>query len=352
MDIKLITQNRFSQVISVFTKVSCALMLTLAPTAYADEYEQDMIVVSEGRQVSGAASLSDPAGKASLSPEQKQTLLQLIADEKAKRKSDAAQGKPLPKRATREHITSLRQAGQLSVNALHSVNQAPQALSKLETSVNEVTTDAATTHAATTNTVTTNNSIESQSSNSKLLTNHVSQQSIIGYRDFDIYEAYSRLFDDFDEDGFYQTFSVTFDADVYGFTQGEPANVYAELYLSRNGGPWEHYYSTEVFTIYGDATDDDYEVLTTLAQGYKTDYYDVLIDLYEFGYEDIVATLSADESDGLYALPLESSDRDEVYEEEYIEVVETEVIVSGGSLAWSGLLMLLLLAMRRSNLNA
>ncbi|PMG75325.1 hypothetical protein BCU84_16160 [Shewanella sp. 10N.286.51.B7] len=361
MDIKLITQNRFSQVISVFTKVSCALMLTLAPTAYADEHEQDMIVVSEGRQVSGAASLSEPAGKASLSPEQKQTLLQLIADEKAKRKSDAAQGKPLPKRATREYITSLRQAGQLSVNALHSVNQASQALSKLETSVNEVTTDAATTpsatHAAATNpvtanTVTTNNSIESQSSNSKLLTNHVSQQSIIGYRDFDIYEAYSRLFDDFDEDGFYQTFSVTFDADVYGFTQGEPANVYAELYLSRNGGPWEHYYSTEVFTIYGDATDDDYEVLTTLAQGYKTDYYDVLIDLYEFGYEDIVATLSADESDGLYALPLESSDRDEVYEEEYIEVVETEVIVSGGSLAWSGLLMLLLLAMRRSNLNA
>ncbi|WP_228768456.1 choice-of-anchor H family protein [Shewanella sp. TC10] len=343
MDIKLITQNRFSQVISVFSKVSCALMLTLTPIAHGEQYNQDIIVVSEGRQVSGAASLSEPEAKSSLSPEQKQTMLQLITDEKAKRQSDAEQGRPTTKRATREYIMSLRHAGQLSVNALQSINQASQALLKSETSVNLVTKNTATTPSVTTNTATANNSIESQSPNSQSLTNHVSQQSIIGYRDFDIYEAYSRLFDDFDEDGFYQTFSVTFDADVYGFTQGEPANVYAELYLSRNGGPWEHYYSTEVFTIYGDATDDDYELLTTLAQGYKTDYYDVLIDLYELGYEDIVATLSADESDGLYALPLESSDRDEVYEDEYVEVIESEVIVSGGSVSWFMLLLPLLL---------
>jgi hypothetical protein len=86
------------------------------------------------------------------------------------------------------------------------------------------------------------------------------------------------------------------------------------MYLSRNGGPWEHYYTTDVFTIYGDSPDDDFEVLTTLARGYKTDYYDVLIDLYEYGYNDVVATISGDDSDGLYALPLESSDRDEGYE--------------------------------------
>ena len=163
------------------------------------------------------------------------------------------------------------------------------------------------------------------------------QQSVIGYRDFAIFQAYSRLFDDLDQDGFYQTFSVTFDADVYGYTLNEPANVYAEMYLSRNGGPWEHYYTTDVFTIYGQSEDDDFEVLTTLSQGYQTDFYDVLIDLYEYGYPEVVATLSADESDGLYALALESHDRDVVYEQ---EIVEEVVIVGGGSLSWGALFLL------------
>ncbi|WP_299803398.1 choice-of-anchor H family protein [uncultured Shewanella sp.] len=152
------------------------------------------------------------------------------------------------------------------------------------------------------------------------------------YRDFYIYDAYSRLFVDNDYDGFYQTFSVTFDADVQGIYVNERADVFAELYLSRNGGPWEHYYTTDIFRIYGNATDDDFEVLTTLESGYRTDHYDVLIDLYEVGYGDIVATVSSYDFDSLYALPLESSDRDDIYiEEDY----------HGGSLS-VGLLLLLL----------
>ncbi|WOT06082.1 choice-of-anchor H family protein [Shewanella youngdeokensis] len=130
------------------------------------------------------------------------------------------------------------------------------------------------------------------------------------YHQFQIYDAYTRLFVDNDADGFYQTFSVTFDADVSGQYVNESANVFAELYLSRNGGPWLHYYTTDVFSIYGDASDDDFEVLTTLEAGYATGHYDVLIDLYELGYGDIVATVSANELDSLYALPLESANRD------------------------------------------
>ncbi|QQX79077.1 choice-of-anchor H family protein [Shewanella sp. KX20019] len=133
------------------------------------------------------------------------------------------------------------------------------------------------------------------------------------YRDFYIYDAYSRLFVDNDADGFYQTFSVTFDADVNGIYINERADVFAELYLSRNGGPWEHYYTTDVFSIFGDATDDDFVVLTTLDVGFSTDHYDVLIDLYEFGYGDIVATVSSNEFDSLYALPLESANWDSGY---------------------------------------
>lgn len=135
------------------------------------------------------------------------------------------------------------------------------------------------------------------------------------YRDFYIYDAYSRLFVDNDVDGFYQTFSVTFDADVSGVYINERADVFAELYLSRNGGPWEHYYTTDIFSIFGDATDDDFEVLTTLDSGFAADYYDVLIDLYEVGYGDIVATVSSNDFDSLYALPLESA----YWDNDYIE---------------------------------
>lgn len=162
------------------------------------------------------------------------------------------------------------------------------------------------------------------------------------YHSFSIFDASSRLFEDFDYDGFYQTFSVTFDVDVNGAYLNERADLFAELYLSRDGGPWVHYYTTDVFTIYGDSTQDDYEVLTTLYTGYATDHYDVLIDVYEVGYSDIVATISADETDSLYALPLESSDRDR---EPDIIVVEE----SGGAFSVLGLLCLSLCAGLRLN---
>lgn len=159
------------------------------------------------------------------------------------------------------------------------------------------------------------------------------------YHSFAIYDASSRLFEDFDYDGFYRTFSVTFDVDVFGAYLNERADLFAELYLSRNGGPWVHYYTTDVFTIYGDSTQDDYEVLTTLYTGYQTDHYDVLIDVYEVGYSGIVASISADNTDGLYALPLESRDRDS----------SSEVIIvdEGGAVSFFALLGLGLLAVLR-----
>ncbi|QYK02485.1 choice-of-anchor H family protein [Shewanella psychrotolerans] len=159
------------------------------------------------------------------------------------------------------------------------------------------------------------------------------------YHEFSIYEASSRLFEDIDYDGFFRTFSVTFDADVHSFYVGERADVYADLYLSRNGGPWELYHTTDVFTIVDDVSDDDFEVLTTLHAGYPTDHYDVLIDLYEVGYSDIVATVSSDDLDELYGLPLESADRD--FYEEVIEVT------AGGVTSILGMLILFMVAITR-----
>ncbi len=157
------------------------------------------------------------------------------------------------------------------------------------------------------------------------------------YVEFDIYDASSRLFEDFDYDGFYQTFSVTFDADVYGQYSGESAHVFADLYLSRDGGPWELYFTTDVFTIVDDISEDEFEVVTTLDVGYRTDHYDVLIDLYQVGYSEPVATISSEDVDDLYALPLESSDRDEYV---VVETYESEVLIGGGSMSIYGLVIL------------
>ena len=144
------------------------------------------------------------------------------------------------------------------------------------------------------------------------------------FQDFTVYDAYSALFDDYDGDEFFQTFSVIFDVDVITYAGIDEADVYAEIYLSRNGGPWEFLHTTDSFRIYGQSTEDEFEVMTNLATGYPTDYYDVLIDVYEVGYSDIVATYSSDDTNNLYALPLESDNYDQI---EYYEEIE----VHGGS---------------------
>jgi hypothetical protein len=76
--------------------------------------------------------------------------------------------------------------------------------------------------------------------------------------DFTIYSAVSFLHDDYDGDGFYQTFSVTFDADIYSYTNNPLGEVYALLYLSKNGGPWTHFFTTDTFIIEGESDLDEY----------------------------------------------------------------------------------------------
>jgi len=159
--------------------------------------------------------------------------------------------------------------------------------------------------------------------------------------DFTIYSATSFLYEDYDGDGYYQTFSVTFDADIYSYTDNQLGEVYALLYLSKNGGPWTHYFTTDTFLIEGDTDSDEYEVISTFVSGYASDHYDVLIDLYHIGHSDIVASFSSDDSDALYALPIESAD----YDEPYVEVIEV-VEHSGGSMYWLVFLLLNIVLLR------
>lgn len=159
---------------------------------------------------------------------------------------------------------------------------------------------------------------------------------------FAIYEGYSQLIEDLDADGYFQTFSVTFDADLLTGNPHDEAVVYAELYLSENGGSWVHYYSTDNFIIHGESSDDEFEVYSTLEQGFSSNQYDILIDLYEVGYPNIVASYSSDDSNSLYGLPLESSD----YDLEYVEYY-TEIHSDGGSSSLYSLLMIIFILIGR-----
>lgn len=159
---------------------------------------------------------------------------------------------------------------------------------------------------------------------------------------YTLFSAKSFLLEDYDGDGYYQTFSVVFDADVESYTHGyaTSAQVYADLYMSKNGGPWEYYYTTDNFVIIGDREDDEFEVVTTLHQAYYADQYDILIELFETSSDDFVATISADDIINLAALPLESSEYDDAY-------VESDVYVTGGSLSVYFVLCILLLSIYR-----
>ena len=108
--------------------------------------------------------------------------------------------------------------------------------------------------------------------------------------DFWFYSADVELFNDHDADGFYHGIDVWFDADTY-FTYAE---VYAVLYLSLNGGPWNEYAATENFVINGASSDDDYVIVTELLSGYPSGSYDILIELFDTYDNSFVAWIGPD----------------------------------------------------------
>lgn len=124
--------------------------------------------------------------------------------------------------------------------------------------------------------------------------------------DFTIYSATSDVFLDLDFDGYFRGFAVTFDADV---SEGV-ADVYAELYLSRNGGPWNLFFTTRVFSIFGADSADEYEVVSELDFGYPSGDYDVLIELYDADSGDFLTDYGPADDPALSYLPLEDAEYD------------------------------------------
>lgn len=150
--------------------------------------------------------------------------------------------------------------------------------------------------------------------------------------DFWFYSADVVLFGDHDGDGYFKGIDLLFDADTY-FTSFD---VYAVVYLSHEGGPWNEFAATENFTIYGASSDDDYVVVTELVEGYPSGSYDILIELFDAYDDSFLAYFGPDDTSELAFLPLEDSYRDTPIVPDIIIVEEH----GGGSLGWLAILAL------------
>ncbi len=151
---------------------------------------------------------------------------------------------------------------------------------------------------------------------------HVDSESYHYGGDITLYDATTTLISDFDDDGFYHRFSVGIDADTVYST----AWVYAELYLSYEGGPWNHYATSSAFHIHGDSELDVFVVETELAEGFPAGYYDVRIELYDADTDEWLLNYGPYDDASLSTLPLEDS----VYDDDYYSTgYSTEVIVAG-----------------------
>jgi hypothetical protein len=148
----------------------------------------------------------------------------------------------------------------------------------------------------------------------------VGAESQSGSFDFWIYEADVILFNDDDGDGYYHGIDLLIDAD----TIYSSADVYAVLYLSLEGGPWNEYGVTEDFTIFGSSANDEYVMVTELMQGYPTGSYDLLIELFDVYDGTFVASYGPADTSELAYLPLEDFNRDD-------PVAEPQVVVNHGS---------------------
>ncbi|MCP4336179.1 MAG: hypothetical protein GY785_26345 [Gammaproteobacteria bacterium] len=155
---------------------------------------------------------------------------------------------------------------------------------------------------------------------------------------FEIYSADVQLLADLDGDGFHHAIRVFFDVDV----DYDGATVYAKLYLSRDGGPWSQYFTTDLFSIFADDDADAYEVETELMEGYATGYYAVLVEVYSLDHAYMVSSEVLDYQTLGRNIMVEDLGQDEPYVEPYEEYYEEEVHYSSGAGSLASLLLVFL----------
>ena len=176
---------------------------------------------------------------------------------------------------------------------------------------------------------------------------HIFDSGYVAYNDVTIYDASTELISDFNGDGFYHRFSVSIDAD----TVFDTSYIYARLYLSFEGGPWNHYATSDNYHIHGDSELDTFVIETELADGFPLGYYDVRVEIYDADFDEWLLSYGPYDDASLSALPLEDS-----YYDDQMSVVaypvETQVVVAGhgGSMSWGLLLAAVIGVFRRRDL--
>jgi len=153
--------------------------------------------------------------------------------------------------------------------------------------------------------------------------------------EFEIFDAWVELTGDIDHDGFFHRVKTTFDADVNSPVE----TVYAKLYLSYEGGPWQQFADSELYEIYHDSIADTYEVVGELIEGYPPGYYEVLIELHSFYHAGVVASRMISSDVEGYAISLEDLSYDEAYIQDNV-YYQPDYIVGAGSISWPGILIL------------
>ena len=93
-------------------------------------------------------------------------------------------------------------------------------------------------------------------------------------QEFWIFDAWVEFHHDDDRDGYFNHFSVEFDAD----TEYSSAEVYARLYLGKDD-VFREYHTTSNFSIFSDNSDDSFVVESELLNGFSPADYEVLIEL-------------------------------------------------------------------------
>jgi hypothetical protein len=135
---------------------------------------------------------------------------------------------------------------------------------------------------------------------------------------FEIYESDVQLISDLDGDGFHHAINVFFIVDV----SVDSATVYARLYLSWEGEPWNQYFTTDLFAMHGDDFSDAYEVETELLEAYAPGYYAVLMEIYSLDHADMVSSAELDYHCLGKVVMIEYLSRDEPYGESSTEYYE------------------------------
>ena len=163
------------------------------------------------------------------------------------------------------------------------------------------------------------------------------------YGEVAIYDVSTELISDFDYDGYFHRYSVVIDVD----TIFHSSYIYAELFLSYEGGPWNYYASSDNYLIHGDSELDTFIIETELADGYPAGYYDLRIEIYDAETGAWLTSVGPYDDTSLSVLPLEDSYFDSPREAAWYPV-ETEIVVAshGGSNSWLMLSLPLLLIIR------